>query len=407
MNLPVWARSFAFADFRLLWVTVLLQSTAQGMHWVAVGWLVFEVSDSEFLVSVSAALSMAPFFFLGLVAGAAADRVDRRKLMLAVTLAAVATSLAMAGILFAGVAGIAWILALSAAAGCVSAFVMTIHRALTYDVAGARLALNGMSLNSVSMQIGLIGGPLLFSAAITRFGAGEVFLMAAACYAASAAFPLFMRPPASASAGGRRPRRESIPRVLAEYAGIVRRNRVLAAIIALTVVTELFGFAHMAILPVIAKDVLDLDASGLGVMTAVRQTGGVAGLMALAALGDFRRKGMLLFALMLTFGGALMSLIFQIGVPYYVAMLALATACAMSIDALCVTLMQENAPAEQRGRAAGAWTLCIGVAPVGQLSIGALAGRIGAPASLFASGAALAVSALCAAAALPKVRGLE
>lgn len=406
MNLPVWARSFAFADFRLLWVTVLLQSTAQGMHWVAVGWLVFEVSDSEFLVSVSAALSMAPFFFLGLVAGAAADRVDRRKLMLAVTLAAVATSLAMAGILFAGVAGIVWILALSAAAGCVSAFIMTIHRALTYDVAGARLALNGMSLNSVSMQIGLIGGPLLFSAAITRFGAGEVFLMAGACYAASAAFPLFMRPP-SASAGGRRARREPIPRVLAEYAGIVRRNRVLAAIIALTVVTELFGFAHMAILPVIAKDVLDLDASGLGVMTAVRQTGGVAGLLALAALGDFRRKGMLLFALMLAFGGALMSLIFQIGVPYYVAMLALATACAMSIDALCVTLMQENAPPDQRGRAAGAWTLCIGVAPVGQLSIGALAGRIGAPASLFASGAALAVSTLYAAAALPKVRRLE
>ena len=407
MNLPVWARSFAFADFRLLWVTVLLQSTAQGMHWVAVGWLVFEVSDSEFLVGVSAALSMAPFFFLGLVAGAAADRLDRRKLMLAVTLAAVATSLAMAGILFAGVAGIAWILALSAAAGCVSAFIMTIHRALTYDVAGARLALNGMSLNSVSMQIGLIGGPLLFSAAITRFGAGEVFLAAAAFYAASAVFPLFMRPPASASAAARRPRREPIPRVLAEYAGIVRRNRVLAAIIALTVVTELFGFAHMAILPVIAKDVLDLDASGLGVMTAVRQTGGVAGLMALAALGDFRRKGMLLFALMLAFGCALMSLIFQIGVPYYVAMLALATACAMSIDALCVTLMQENAPPDQRGRAAGAWTLCIGVAPVGQLSIGALAGRIGAPASLFASGAALAVSTLCAAAALPKVRRLE
>lgn len=172
-------------------------------------------------------------------------------------------------------------------------------------------------------------------------------------------------------------------------------------------VTELFGFAHMAILPVIAKDVLDLDASGLGALTAVRQTGGVAGLLALAALGDFRRKGMLLFALMLAFGGALMSLIFQIGVPYYVAMLALATACAMSIDALCVTLMQENAPPDQRGRAAGAWTLCIGVAPVGQLSIGALAGRIGAPASLFASGAALAASTLCAAAALPKVRRLE
>lgn len=404
-NLPVWARAFSFADFRLLWLNVLLQSTAQGMHWVAVSWLVFEVTDSEFWVGASAALSMAPFFFLGLVAGAAADRVDRRKLTLAITLAAVAAALAMAAILFADAAGIAWILALAAIAGCVSAFIMTTRQALTYDIVGARLALNGMSLNSVSMQMGLIGGPLLFSVLITRFGAGGLFLIIGGCYAASGVFPLFMRSPPSAAA---RPiRRESVRRVLAEYVGIMRRNRILATLMALAAATELFGFAHMAILPVIAKDVLNLDASGLGVMTAVRQTGGVAGLLALSALGDFRRKGFLMFGVMFAFGASLMSLIFQIGAAYYVAMLALATACAMSVDTIYMTLMQENVPDNQRGRAMGAWTLSIGVAPVGHLSIGALAGRIGAPASLFASGAALAASTLCAAAALPKIRRLE
>ena len=406
-NLPVWARSFAFADFRLLWLNVLLQSAAQGMHWVAVGWLVFDVSDSEFLVGASAALSMAPFFFLGPVAGAVADRADRRRLILAITLAAAGAALAMAAILFAGVAGIGWILALAALAGCVSAFIMTTRQSLTYDIVGARLALNGMSLNSVSMQIGLIGGPLLFSVLITRFGAGGLFLIVGCCYAASAVFPLFMRVQTTSASAVRAPRRESVPRVLAGYVGIMRRNRVLATLMALAAVTELFGFAHMAILPVIAKDVLSLDAFGLGVMTAVRQTGGVAGLLALSALGDFRRKGALALGVMLAFGACLMSLIFQIGAAYYVAMLALATACAMSVDALYMTLMQENVPDDQRGRAMGAWTLSIGVAPAGHLGIGALAGRVGAPASLFVSGAALAASTLCAAAALPKIRRLE
>ena len=406
-NLPVWARSFAFADFRLLWLNVLLQSAAQGMHWVAVGWLVFDVSDSEFLVGASAALSMAPFFFLGPVAGAVADRADRRRLILAITLAAAVAALSMAAILFAGVAGIGWILALAALAGCVSAFIMTTRQSLTYDIVGARLALNGMSLNSVSMQIGLIGGPLLFSVLITRFGAGGLFLIVGCCYAASAVFPLFMRGQTTSASAIRAPRRESVPRVLAGYVGIMRRNLVLATLMALAAVTELFGFAHMAILPVIAKDVLSLDAFGLGVMTAVRQTGGVAGLLALSALGDFRRKGALTLGVMLAFGACLMSLIFQIGAAYYVAMLALATACAMSVDALYMTLMQENVPDDQRGRAMGAWTLSIGVAPVGHLGIGALAGRIGAPAALFVSGAALAASTLCAAAALPKIRRLE
>ena len=407
-NLPVWARSFAFADFRLLWLNVLLQSAAQGMHWVAVGWLVFDVSDSEFLVGASAALSMAPFFFLGPVAGAVADRVDRRRLILAITLAATAAALSMAAILFAGVAGVGWILALAAAAGCVSAFIMTTRQSLTYDIVGARLALNGMSLNSVSMQIGLIGGALLSGAFISAFGAGGLFLAVGGCCAASGVFPLFMRARSqSPDAAERASRRESVPRVLAGYVGIMRRNRVLATLMALAAVTELFGFAHMAILPVIAKDVLNLDAFGLGVMTAVRQTGGVAGLLALSALGDFRRKGALTLGVTLAFGGSLMSLIFQIGAAYYVAMLALATACAMSVDALYMTLMQENVPDDQRGRAMGAWTLSIGVAPVGHLGIGALAGRVGAPAALFGSGAALAASALCAAAALPKIRRLE
>ena len=55
---------------------------------------------------------------------------------------------------------------------------------------------------------------------------------------------------------------------------------------------------------------------------------------------------------------------------HYVAMLTLATGCAMAVDTLYMTLMQENVPDEQRGRAMGAWTLSIGVAPAGHLGPG-------------------------------------
>ena len=198
-----------------------------------------------------------------------------------------------------------------------------------------------------------------------------------------------------------------VARILRGYLAIMRRSRTLVTLMALMALTELFGFSHMSLLPVIAKDVLGLGAVGLGVMSAVRQVGGIVSLLALAALGNYRRKGMLIFAVMIGFGASLMALIASANVVYAVAVLTVATACAMAVDALSMTLMQENVANEERGRAMGAWTLSIGVAPVGQLGLGALAGAVGAPLALFVSGAVLLAGSAAAAVGLPNIRRLE
>ena len=171
------APSFAFRDFRLLWVSTLLQSTSMGMNWVVVGWLVFEITDSAFMVGLSSALTMLPFFLLGLVSGAVADRVERRTLLIAVTLGGVAVSLVIAVVLIADIAHLWHILALVTVGGCVTAFQMTTRQSLTYDIVGPRLALNGMSLNSVSMQVGTVVGSLLSGVIISAYGAGGQFLV--------------------------------------------------------------------------------------------------------------------------------------------------------------------------------------------------------------------------------------
>ena len=186
----------------------------------------------------------------------------------------------------------------------------------------------------------------------------------------------------------------------------MRTNRILVTLMGLAALTEIFGFTHMSLLPVIAKDVLGLGPIGLGVMTAIRQIGGIAGLLALSSMGEYRHKGLLMFALMVAFGVSLMALVISTNLMHYVAMLTLATGCAMAVDTLYMTLMQENVPDEQRGRAMGAWTLSIGVAPVGHLGLGGLAGAVGAPLALFASGSVLAVASLITAVALPRIRRL-
>ena len=404
MNCPRWARSFAVPAFRLLWIGLLLQSTALGMQMVVTGWLVFEITGSPFWTAVSSAMSMAPFFFLGPVSGAVADRMNRVRLLLAITGAGVVATGAMAAVLLAGSTPLSLILALTALAGAVTAFQTTTRQALTYDVVGSALALNGMSLNSVSFQIGLAVGSLLSGFIISAAGPGGQFLVISLLYLGSGAVLVMIRIRPAATWDAAPP---SMLRVLRGYLTIMRRSRTLVTLMALMALTELFGFTHMSLLPVIAKDVLGLGAVGLGVMSAVRQVGGIAALLALAALGNFRHKGRLIFAVMIGFGASLMALLASANVVYAVAVLTAATACAMAVDALSMTLMQENVANEERGRAMGAWTLSIGVAPVGQLGIGALASAVGAPLALFISGAVLLAGSAAAAVRLPSIRRLE
>ena len=399
-----WSRSFEFRDFRLLWAAVVIQSASMGMNWVVSGWLIFEITESPFMVGVASGLGMAPFFFLGPISGAVADRIDRQRLLSIVSLASAASTGAMAAALAVDVAELWHIMALIAIGGAAMAFVFTTRQSLTYDIVGQRLALNGLALNSVAMQIGMVIGSLCSGMLIAAIGASGQYLVISILFLASVLFLVTMRVERTALNQGCR---ESVYGNLVQYVRIMRHNRTLVALMSLAAVMELFGFTHMSLLPVIAKEVLGLGPVGLGVMTGIRQIGGIVALLALSAQPDFRRRGLLLFAIMITFGLSLMSLVLSTNIVYYVAALTVAHACAMCGDTLHMTLMQDNVRDDERGRAMGAWTLSIGVAPVGHLGLGALAGSIGAPRALFASGATLLVMGLVAAVGLARVRRLE
>ena len=190
------------------------------------------------------------------------------------------------------------------------------------------------------------------------------------------------------------------------YVQLLRVNRTLMTLMLMTIAIEIFGFSHYTLLPVFAKDVLGVGATGLGIMTAVGQVGGLLGVMILANLGNFRRKGLLVLVITTGFGLGLMAFSLASHMLFFLAILAWVNGCAMSLDTLNRTLMQENVPNEQRGRAMGSWTLSIGVGPVGKLGVGALGEAIGAPGALLVNGAILAIVGVSAAVVLPRIRRL-
>ena len=373
------------------------------MEHVSLGWLVFEMTDSPFLVGVSAAARMAPMFFLGLVSGAVADRVDRRTFLRFINLAGALAATAIALVLIMDVARVWHVMLFAVVSGSIGAFTLTVGQAYTYDLVGASRALNGLSLNGLGRQAGGVVGAVIAGLVIVEVSVGAQYIAVCVSYVAGLGVLLLIKDVGQAAVT----RRESIVSNLIGYVGILKRNGTLRTLMVLTAAVEVFGFAHMSLLPVFAKEELGVGAVGLGFMTAIRQAGGTLGLVLMAGLGDYRRKGLLMFLMAAGFGVGQMVFSVASNLMAFLVVLVFVNAFAFAADALHKTLMQSNVADEERGRAMGSWAVSIGTAPVGHLSVGTLASYFGAPVALLINGSILTTIAVGTAVGLPRIRRLE
>ena len=181
----------------------------------------------------------------------------------------------------------------------------------------------------------------------------------------------------------------------------------MLSLIISTAGAEVLGFSHQVMLPILAKEVLGVGAFGLGLLTGFRFFGSAIGVFTVAGLERLRRKGLLLLCIIGMFGiGEILlgqSPYFWVAVVcvMFINLLASAT------DILHHTLLQLSVSNEQRGRAMGSWIFGIGMAPVGQLEVGYLAGETSSRTALLVNGAALIVLAGVMAVAMPRLRRLQ
>ncbi|MDH5308240.1 MAG: MFS transporter, partial [Myxococcales bacterium] len=200
-------------------------------------------------------------------------------------------------------------------------------------------------------------------------------------------------------------RTSSLRETLRESATELRTNRTLLALILVAVSVEIFAFSYWTALPEVATQRLGMDAEGLSYLNAARALGGLAAGIALAWTIDLRR-GRAYLCVIFGFG---VSLIFFASAPTLLAC-ALAVLCLgaleSGVDVLNQGMMQACVPDALRGRAMGAWSLAIGVAPLGNLQMGTLAAHFGAGTALQIHGAALLGVAALAALWIPRLRRL-
>ncbi|HYB40117.1 MAG TPA: MFS transporter [Candidatus Methylomirabilis sp.] len=392
-------------SFRRLVTSVVLNSAGMMGETVVLGWLTLELTNSPFLVGVAMGARSIPLFFVGLPAGVLADRFPRQRLLRLTGAGQALTTAALGTITLVGLVSLPAVLLLTFAAGMIRGVEQAARQSYTHEVVGAPELVNGLAVLGVAMRVGWLLGSLGAGAVIAHLGSGAAYLAVALAYltGAGALFPGSPAPARSIDGRG------SVWDNVVDFVSSVGRDRTLLVLMLLTSGAEVLGFSHQALLPSLARDVLHVGPEGLGGMNAARSIGGILGLFAVSTRRHTEGGGVLLIAVLVSFGAGLVGLGLAphfMGLGGIVAVLVLVNSAGALTDLLAQSLMQLSAPAHHRGRAGGAWVVAIGLAPLGQLQIGALASLFGVSVALGASGLGLVALAGATALLFPRVRKL-
>jgi len=373
------------------------------MMMVALSWLVLEMTNSPLSVGMVWATRSAPHLIWGMLAGAVADRVDRRRLLIWAFIILAAATFSMGFLISKGSVQLWHILLFTFIMGSIMTFDMTARQAFVVDIVGREDAMGAISMNAVAMRImGVVGGGAA-GLVIVAFGTEWCFYIMVMGYLLGIIALLCIRGVVR-MVSPEQQERQSIWGNLVEGLKIIGRNQVVLTLMVMAIICEILGFSYMVVLPVFARDILNVGAVGLGLFTTLQAGGGLIATLALASLGNYKHKGWLILGIFLSFG---LFLVLFAQSPWYLVSLVfmgIVGAMAAGFDAMQHIMLQLNVAEEQRGRAMGIWQLSIGFGPVGHLMIGAIAGLLGAPLALSINGIAIILTFFILMVFVPRLR---
>ncbi|MEM6660543.1 MAG: MFS transporter [Pseudomonadota bacterium] len=376
---------FRHRAFAILWLATVASNIGTWMHDVGAGWLMTELAPSPLMVAAVQAATSLPIFLFALLAGAIADIVDRRWLLIWVNLAMGVAALAMAALVHLDLVT-PWVLLFftflfgTGAAFIAPAWQAIVPKLIPREDLSAAIALNSMGIN-VSRAI----GPALAGALIVTAGLAAPFLVNATSVIGIVAALVWWRPAAEKPSG--LPREHMSGAIVAglRYAA---NSPALKATLLRAAAFFLFASAMWAMLPLIARDVLSGGPTLYGLMLGAVGAGAVGGALVLPKLKA--RLGADKTVAAGTLGTALVMVILAV-VPNQAAALAASALAGLSWIAVLSSLnvsAQTALPDWVRARGLSVFlTVFFGAMSVGSLAWGQVAASWGIPVALIAAAA--------------------
>ena len=383
--------AFRHGPFLRYWLARFLATFATQIVSVAVGWQIYDITRDPFDLGLVGIVQFAPALLLVLVTGVVADRFGRRLIMTVSAALEACCAAALLILSFRGLASPVPIFVVLAFFGVVRAFFGPASSSLVANLVPPEDFANAIAWNSSAWQtatiVGPVAGGLLYGlSAEASYGTATVLMMAAACLV------LTIPKPAQHTETER-------PTLSSLFDGFryIWREKVVLGAISLDLFAVLLGGAT-ALLPVYARDILELGPWGLGLLRAAPGIGAICVAMWLAGHPIRDHAGIILFAFVALFG--VFTAVFGVSTIPWLSIAALALLGAADMISVYVreTLIQLWTPDRLRGRVNAVNQVFVGASnELGEFRAGTMAALFGAvPAVLFGGAGSIVVAGLWA-----------
>jgi MFS family permease len=391
-----------YPQYRRYWTGNLCAVSAQQIMWVAQGWLVYDLTGSELYLGITGLFAALPAIMLNLVGGVVADRFDQRRVIGLTQLVSVAVVGMLAVLDATGLVRVWQVFAVAFVMGAMQAFNNPARQSIFPQLIDRKDLMQAVALNSMVWQGTRIIAPATGGIVVSLAGTAPAFFLCCAGFLALAVSISGLKVEEQPRA-----RRESMARDLGQGIEFIRGNFLFAFLIGMSFFSSFFGNAANQLMPVFARDILEIGPSGLGLLLSTSGIGSVVGVVIAGSLGDYERKGLLLIGGSSLYGLFLIVFGFSTYLPLSLATLFLMGMCIQLYTITLQTTLQSRVPDDLRGRVKGVYGMTYNVGPLGALQAGIIASTFGAPVAVALSGAAIMSFSLLVASSRAEVRRLQ
>src|SRR5690348_12382335 len=260
-------RALSNRNYRIFWTGAFLSNIGTWMQAVAQGWLVLNLTNSPFWLGLDAFMATAPGFIFTLAGGVFADLIDRRRLLIYTQIMAGLAALGLATLVATDVVNRWMVLGFSFVTGCCMALASPSYLAMTYDLVGREDLANAIAMNSTQFQLARVVGPTLAGVAFRVFGLAGCFYANGFSFIAVVVALWKVRPNQHSNVNAHSIKdRRALWQDLIEGLRYVRKRPRVSSLLLLSAVNSLFGAPYFSMVPIYARDIFHLGATGLALL---------------------------------------------------------------------------------------------------------------------------------------------
>ncbi len=363
------------------------------MQRTAVYWLVYDLTQSAFVLGVTVFCAQFPSFMFSIFGGVVSDRYNRFWVLLATQIASLLQALILTLLIFSGNYAVWHILLLSVILGSINAFDVPARQALVYDMVDRKEYLpNAIALNSSMVNAARLVGPALSGIVLEKFGAAICFLSNAGSFVAVIVSLMLMRLPNFVP----RERTSTVATDLKEGLSYLKNTPSISKVMLMLACVSLLSLPYVTLLPVYAREIFAGNASTFGVLNSFVGLGAVSGALFLASMKPGTNLRKVLFRCTLAFAVGLICFSYVTFFPVALLFISLAGFGMMAQTTISNTIIQTTVAPAMRGRVISYYAMAFfGMQPVGGFIVGTTAHIIGAPLTVLGQGiATLAIAFL-------------